>query len=503
MLPARRRRIIAAAAAFGLFVAGAVIAYPQSSQPKQPDLDYVQGLEMWRTADLGNNSCSFCHSWDGIEIASYNFDDDTIRRRAEPHLGKTNAEKIVSFFHAVRRKYGLIKLMDPMKDRPLQPGGQPLPGDTPTARDNAFGESLKAVLPTLATGSIDSPQKAIQAKEELLKADPRKVPVGIVFNRISEDGFHGTEHATLAHWIPDEAILLKFPWGEYDNLADQYIEDLSPAKLQPIVEMVIFNNPRMYGQMMAGDKYRMLALLGHIFRLRAKGVDFFAGKGPVALADWPEKVLPNPFLELGVLADERQGTPLDQFMFPTSVLNNKQKGPKTEEQLKQMRLPALWLGWMFDEGFQRSGFVPHDRATRIITERLFSDGPYPFHAAFFISKLLVTDGFAAEAWNGKTPQHYAIDYSWFLNDNNLSKYEPQDAAAKALYRRFVANSFKMSLYLYRGQLEASHTKYADDPSLDQISKIQAYMKSADPRSRESVDELAAQINNLSASAVLR
>ncbi len=254
--------------------------------------------------------------------------------------------------------------------------------------------------------------------------------------------------------------------------------------------------------MMADDKFNMLALLQHIERMRAKGVDFFADKGPVALAEWKETFLPNPFLELGILADEREDTPFDQFLFPDSVVAKKKIGPSQEEQMRQLRLPSLWAGWMFDEGMQRSGWCPADRVTRIMTERLLSDGPYPFHDALFITKKMVTAGFEPQAWSAKAPQHFVIDYSWFLADDNAKKFEPKDRAGRDLYRRFTTNSMKMALYLYKDQLQTSRVKYPGDPSPDQIAKIESYVKQAEPSQSREVDALAQQISELGASATL-
>lgn len=450
---------------------------PTAQQPHKEYPAYEEGLALWRSPGKDNNSCSFCHSVEGLEIAEYAFDDATIKRRAEPHFGAAGAEKIVAFIHAVRHKYRITKLLDPLQDRPLQPAGKVLPGDTPEERDNAFGREIAARLPTLANGRIDSLAKAIEAKNEVQQLDPRHLRVGILFNRISEDSFHGKEHATLAHWIADETVVLKFPWDVYFDRADDYLANPNLANLRPLVAIIALTNRDFYGQLMSMDKYKALQILQHIERLRSQGVDFFAGKGPVALAEWPGTALQNPFLELGVLADDRSATPFEQFVFPEAVLRKKSGGPSHDEQLKAMRLPFLWLGWLFDEGLQRSGNCPEERVTRIMTERLLSDGPYPFHDAFFITKKLVTDSFEPQAWNRTEPQRLVIDYSEFLP--NASKYEPSDAESRALYRRFVANSFRMSLFLVQDGLKKGQLS-AREFSPEQILKMGDYIKHVDP-----------------------
>src|SRR5579864_9247645 len=106
-----QRRLLGLAAAILVFASAVVVAYSQGGPVAKADEEYRNGLEMWRRADLGNNSCSFCHSFEAFEIASYNFDDATVERRSEPHFGKKDAPKLVAFIHSVRSKYGLVHLL--------------------------------------------------------------------------------------------------------------------------------------------------------------------------------------------------------------------------------------------------------------------------------------------------------------------------------------------------------------------------------------------------------
>lgn len=447
------------------------------------DKDFAAGLEVWRTTDAKGLACAFCHTPDGLEIASFNFDDENIHRRAAGHLGDQGADKIVQFIHAVRKRYGITQLLDPMKDRPLQPGGEVLPGATPAERDLAFAKELQSALPTLAAGNVDSLQSAQKAKDELLALDPRKLEIPILFNRISEDGFHGTEHATFANWIADTPLRFHFPWPEYFVMQNNYLRNPSDQSLLAIVEFPHMHQAEEYGQysqLMTNDKYRALLVYQHILRTQFHGGNAFDQIGPVLLGKLGKGEEPNPLLDLGVFADERSDTPFGQFRFPDDILAKKEKGIKEADQLKQIRLPSLYAGWLMDQGLMRSKGNPEPRATRIVTERLLSDGPYPMLDAFLITKKLVEDGYAPEAWDGPDKQHFTIDYSGFLQDGNFKKFEPKNPTAKAMYRKFVANSFKMSLILRHEQDSKTIETYAGDPSDEQMPVLRAYVKQVDP-----------------------
>ncbi len=335
------------------------------------DKDFTTGLDMWRAPDARGFACAFCHTPDGLEIASYNFDDENIHRRAVPHLGNQGADEIVKFIHEVRKRNNITSLLDPMKDRPLQPGGEVLPGRTPSERDLAFAKELQTALPILATGKVDSLQKAQMARDELLALDPRKLKIGILFNRISEDGFHGTAHATFANWIADTPLRFHFPWPEYFLMQNNYLRNPSDKSLLGILEFPHMHQAEAYGQysqLMTNDKYRALLVYSHILRTQFHGGSAFDEAGPVLLGKLGKGEEPNPLLDLGVFADARSETPFGQFRFPDDILAKKEKGITEADQLKQIRLPSLYAGWMMDQGLMGLKGCPEPRATRIVTE---------------------------------------------------------------------------------------------------------------------------------------
>src|SRR3954468_15656272 len=75
---------------------------------------YREGLALWRTRDSRGRACASCHSPDGIELAAYSYDAATFKRRATPHLGIEAADKVSTYFIALRRRLALSGNLDPM-----------------------------------------------------------------------------------------------------------------------------------------------------------------------------------------------------------------------------------------------------------------------------------------------------------------------------------------------------------------------------------------------------
>lgn len=69
-----------------------------------PDLEarIAEGLEVWRKPGiiLEDAACNDCHAPDALDLAFFDFGDDNIMRRAEPHVGNEDAQKIVGLIHA-------------------------------------------------------------------------------------------------------------------------------------------------------------------------------------------------------------------------------------------------------------------------------------------------------------------------------------------------------------------------------------------------------------------
>ncbi len=53
--------------------------------------------------------------------------------------------------------------------------------------------------------------------------------------------------------------------------------------------------------------------------------------------------------------------------------------------------------------------------------------------AFLITKKLVEDGFAPEAWSGPDKQHFTIDYSAFLLRRQLQEVRAQGSHREGTY----------------------------------------------------------------------
>ncbi|HEX8705271.1 MAG TPA: hypothetical protein VF815_40945, partial [Myxococcaceae bacterium] len=289
---------------------------------------YAAGLEAWRYEGK-RGSCAGCHSPDAIELARIGYTDEDLRRRARAHVDEPRVNALVNFVHVQRQRYEMKRLLHPGRFRPLQPAYEPFHATTPglpvhdprsqSERDGAFMNHLLQDRKLLwATGRIDSLAKARQAYDELLAIDLRHLRMGLPFDHLSEDGFHGEEHRSVFEWFPDMAssprpsardewyqrvdAYLADPsdrtlWGYYDaaNAMTECNADLDGANLA--------DYPRACEWMRL--KYRSLQVFQHMLRHGTHRypdflVDERSGTEPVLISAHLEKVIArNPIWEAG------------------------------------------------------------------------------------------------------------------------------------------------------------------------------------------------------------
>ncbi|NTX11909.1 hypothetical protein HUA76_14005 [Myxococcus sp. CA056] len=289
---------------------------------------YSAGLNAWRYEGT-RGACAGCHSPDAIELARVGYTDADLRRRAVTHVDEARASAIIELVRVVRQRHGMTRLLHPARFRPLQPAYEPFAARTPglpvhdsaaqSERDEAFMDHLVGDRQLLwATGRIDSLAKARQAYDELHAIDLRHLRLGLPFDHLAEDGFHGNEHRSVFEWFPDLAsspraavreewyqrvdAYLSQPtdqnlWGYYDAAKDltECNPDLGGARLE--------DYPRACEWMRL--KYRSLQVFQHMLRHGTHRhpdflVDVDSSGGTPRIPDHLEKVIArNPIWETG------------------------------------------------------------------------------------------------------------------------------------------------------------------------------------------------------------
>ncbi|MHB8636985.1 MAG: hypothetical protein ACYC96_11010 [Fimbriimonadaceae bacterium] len=430
------------------------IATPTLSSP---------GLKLFRKAGRDGNRCANCHSPDGIEISAFGFATSDVVRRAGAHLDAADSELIAKYLRSSRIARHPLK---PDSARPLQPGGAVLPGHTAAAREIAFARELGRLVPELCGAPIRSEAVALRARDRLLKLDPRTVPIGIPFNLLSEDGFHGPKHATVADWIPDVPINLT---PELLRLQDAYLADPSDRNLAAMETAVAAMPPQSSFQQLALAKYRSLLLLQNAIR---------HGGPKAARLDHVRLVGPgNPFWEVAEVAHRNSLGDTQMLSVPAAVLDKKRTVPMAQ-QMREIRLPWYWIGWSVDptlahveKGLSRTG-VRADYFTKF----LWSDGPYPIHMAFMLSKKLVDSGFGADADFGGLPRHYEIQFSNFLIGDPLLQDDAEWRGMRPLVFKISANAFRLSLLLLDADLKRTGACLRPESQLTQIEYMRHFFR---------------------------
>jgi hypothetical protein len=461
-----------------------------------------EGLKLWRKSGAINDgaACATCHSPDGIELAEYGFDDANIKRRAEPHLGGADADKLVAYIHALRQKLGITKLRDPNTDRPLQPGGEVLPGKTAAERDLAFGQELRPLLPTLFGPRIETLKQAQQAEQEVLKLNPVNLKIGIPMNRLSEDYFHGTEHSSIAQWLPE--VPPAIPAANLDSwyaAEDAYLADPTPQALANLIQLhrQYFGTARSLGlAAMSAFKFRALLVLQD--RMRHQ-------KGSEPGAESQDVLATNTFnalWEVGETARDFKGKGLMLMGMQPDEQLKKLIGPPLEEQLSAMRAGWFWAGWLSDQGLFRTSVDIKTRLGMWFSQSMSQDGPYPIHDVYAATRQQAVLSNIPEAWtqSESSIRRRIWDYAGLRSFGEYFTDIPKTEPNKSLYLRFITNCFRMNLLLFRDDVKRTGTVWIRMNDEGNAAQLAKFIEQQDPADKESIAQLVADINKLADAA---
>lgn len=473
------------------------VAIPaQSDQKKinQLALDAQIQLELkfWRKPGrIRNAACSSCHSPDGLELALYQFSDHDLRRRALPHLSAEDTSHIVNLIQLLRKKYEIKALLNPMADRPLQPGGTPLEGATAEERDFAFAKSLTTIMPKTMSGEVKTLEDAHQVRDEFLKIDLANLQIGIPFNRISEDQFRGPEHASIAHWIADVPSRRTLELTSvYNQASDKYLDNPSEENLLNLLRITDVDDDRTAHKpidAVSAQKLRSLLLFTHYKRLE------LLGKPVNRILDFPlaaKGVLPNPFWSIGDLARIQQDLDLlspNPLLMTPDILAKKTGGPNFTKQVNDLILPWLWLGWIADPGLQKTTKLNIGRQGEYFSLNLWEIGPYAVHGGFFNIRHMLSVAYQPGMWNTVGPQHLHLNSLAHTRHGNQIKHEPKDPIHKKLYRTFLCNSYRMLVHLTMEQMQTTKIVWSRHITREEFGTMRTYLNYAQPE-REAEDK---------------
>ncbi len=449
---------------------------PPLADPEERADVIARGIEAFRTPGIIDEgaSCANCHAPDGLDLAYFDFSDEDLLRRGSAHasdkpgrLSHAQLEDIVALVHALRAEHQIIP-KDPKTHRPLQPGGEVLPGDTPQERDLAFGQQLEQTFRFASVPVLDR-KEAMRQRDEWLAVNPRTLPIGIPLNRWSEDPHHGPAHASLADWLP---LLPRIAREEYTDdwwaLHDAYLANPTDERLFALLNSIQEYTGTSYDGNGAGlmrHKYGSVLLAQHFFRREVTGgeqfEDYPAVAFPVGTGGHRSRI-PSHVWQVGDWA--RVNDHLPKAEIPEHILDHVAEGRDFREDMKDVKLSWFWSGWLFDQSLQFTCCGNSTRNGEYLTHFINRDwkpddsgvngSGYGIHNVFFATKRQITENF--------DPVHGRDDYLR-INYANFHGYgwdisrEPRDhePERQRLYREITLNSYRMMLYLLLDAFETN------------------------------------------------
>ncbi len=452
-----------------------------SSDTSEEELDQIiaEGLESFRKpgAIQDGAACANCHAPDGLDLAYFAFSNTALKRRAEPHVSQFSSEltaddfeKIKQMIEALRIKYDITP-KDPMTFRPLQPGGEVLPGNTAAERDLAFGKQLQNMGFEFATEPVLSLEDAKRHREIWMNVNPRTLKIGIPFNRWSEDPFHGTDHATMADWMPDLPRIPKEGRAEeWYALQDAYLQNPTDQNFWEmynnefsLTQSIFYGSSEHFFH----RKYRSVLMAQHMFRKELMNQDQFPDRPTLAWFPARNDDVDNPIWDIGLTAHNLRNGPSDEgdFAMPPNVLLRSKPSGTVKEQMDDIRVPWFYAGWLFDLGLQHSHGGDATTQARYFTLHMHIDDGYPIHNVFAITKKLIVENFDTEIHSEEKPLN--TNYENFAN--RAFHEEPDDPAAKDIYRLMTENSFRMMTFFILEEIETNGVPRGSEETNDRVS----------------------------------
>ena len=478
-------------------------AYDPEKALSKEELDkaLAEGLATWRIAGTGG-ACVGCHSPDGYDLAKIGYSDADIERRALSHLNADQAKTLVAYVHALRQAHQMTELIHPAKYRPEQPAFEAFAEKTPglevtsaqaqDERDEAFMHALTDDLGLLwATGKIDSLEKAKKAREEILAVDLSSQKIGIPFDHLSEDGWHGEPHRSIFEWYPAMPTApLPGKESEWYALADAYLADPSDDKLWAYYDAIDPLTHCDYDLSNGGDpdfyqhacewmrlKFKSLQVASHMLRHGTTAYpDVLLGEpaGTTAVSALDLVIARSPIWEAG---DVIRVAPLmrppgtacfAQDNWPCTLLPPKidetiHEDPTYEEaRIKQGEVfQQSWfvMSWLRDPALVHQS---HNFAT-FIGDYLESVllPHYDIHHAFVVARMAASKS-AATAWmnadgfRAGTGKIASVRTFSFKQIRNNFSPPPDSDPRRATHERMFANFARMWIYLVEDDLKTSN-----------------------------------------------
>ena len=460
------------------------------------DVLISEGLKVFRKEGIIQEgaACANCHAPDGLDIAYFNFSERDIKRRIEPHLtSPADMDAILGLIRGLKEKYSFDH-KDPMVDRPFQPKGYVLAGNTPQERDLTFGRQLVDMNFRFANIPILDKEEAMRQKQEWLGVNPRDIAIGIPLNRWSEDPHKGDEHATIADWLPD---LPRLPKSDtWYAIQDEYLADPTDENLIRMLDAVddhTFQNFSGNGRKLMTDKYKSVLAAQHIFREEVSGRRYFVDRPSVAFYPAAGVGRDNTINDVWQVGDFARIFERRTVSLPGDVQERISPNSTMREELRKIRVPWFWSGWLFDTSLRKSccgSTRSGEYFTRFLNEDFRTKGygrsGYSLHNVYMITKKIVTDNFDPSV----TMQREAIPNSEFppkIKYTNFNRYdrdwqwgpESHETERAALYDFMVGNSYRLMMYLMQDEILTKgfpEDKYSGrvDDWLDELEKMKKF-----------------------------
>ncbi len=370
-----------------------------------------------------------------------------------------------------------------------------LPGDTPAARDFAFGKELQDKLPRLFGSRIETIDQAKAAEAELLRLQPKSLKIGVPLNRLSEDVAHGEEHATIAQWLPEVPPLIQpADRDAWYAAEDRYLADPSPDQLHAMLDehIRLVNTSRMLGLgVMSALKYRALLIWQDRIRNHSETEPVNVSRDVASKGNF------NPFWDVGDIARDLMGRDPASLGMDEETQKKKVRSGAFSEELHELRVSWFLLGWLDDQGLFNTS---HDDKVRFglwMSQSFSEEGPYPIHNIYFNARRQAVVSNDLSAWGEPLVRKRRI---WDMAGLRAFGYYIKDLPKEPVYRQmtvnFTANCFRMNLLLLKDEILRTRAVWVKKSAKGNVKEFVSFLKTQDPTDAGWADGLGQELFGL-------
>lgn len=178
----------------------------------------------------------------------------------------------------------------------------------------------------------------------------------------------------------------------------------------------------------------------------------------------------------------------------TDEQQKKTGGPSFQAQMVDMQASWFWLGWLFDQGLERTSRNMMSARGDWLAMSLGSAGPYPIHNIYWLTRKQLVVNRIPKAWGGlPNRRRPEWDYLAVRVGGRYVSEMPADPVHRKMYIDFTANCFRMTLLLMLDEWQRTKEVWYRSAAEQHVRALTKFIADFQPASASEAARLRSEI----------